>query len=117
MSDHTMPNTAMPATTPGHDILPFAFVAKMVAKPGQEEALAEFLSGAQPLAEAEPGTVLWFALRTDTSTFWIFDAFGSEDDRTAHATGAIVDALAANADRLLAVAPEILPADVLAAKL
>ena len=33
------------------------------------------------------------------------------------ATGAIVDALTENADKLLAQAPEILPADVLASKL
>ncbi|MEM9037639.1 MAG: antibiotic biosynthesis monooxygenase [Actinomycetota bacterium] len=96
--------------------LPYAFVAKMVAKPGQEEALAEFLAGALPLANAEAGTVLWFALRTDESTFWIFDAFASDADRQAHASGAIVDALGQHAERLLAVAPEILPADVLAAK-
>ncbi len=98
------------------DRLPYAFVAKMVAKPGQEAALGDFLSGALALADDEPGTALWFALRTDESTYWIFDAFATEEDRTAHATGAIVEALGQNADRLLAVAPEILPADVMAAK-
>lgn len=97
--------------------LPFAFVAKMVAKPGQETALADFLTSAQALASQEQGTVVWFAVRTDEATFWIFDAFATEADRTAHAQGAIVDALGNNADRLLAVAPEILPADVLASKL
>lgn len=97
--------------------LPLAFVAKMVAKPGQGEALGELLAGALPLANAEEGTVVWFAVRTDVSTFWIFDAFGNEDDRQAHAGGAIVEALGANADRLLAEAPMILPADVLAQKL
>ncbi len=97
--------------------LPYAFVAKMVAKPGQESALAEFLAGALPLANDEAGTIVWFAVQTDESTFWIFDAFPSEADRNAHATGAIVEALGQNADRLLAVAPEILPANVLASKL
>lgn len=96
--------------------LRFAFVAKMVAKTGQEEALGDFLTDALDLANAEPGTVLWFALRTHESTYWIFDAFATEADRNAHATGAIVDALGQNADRLLATAPEILPADVIAAK-
>ena len=96
--------------------LPYAFVAKLVAKPGQGSALAELLEGALALANDEPGTVVWFAIRTDESTFWIFDAFATEDDRNAHASGAIVDALGQNAD-LLAVGPEILPADVLAAKL
>ncbi len=96
--------------------LPYAFGAKMVAKPCQESALADFLAGALSLANDEPGTVVWFAVRTDESTFWIFDAFATEQDRNAHATGAIVDALGENADRLLAVAPEILPAGVLASK-
>ena len=97
--------------------LPYAFVAKMVAKPGQGPALADLLGDALALANDEPGTVVWFAARTDESTFWIFDAFATEDGRNAHATGAIVDALSQNADRLLATAPEILPADVLASKL
>lgn len=96
--------------------LPFAFVAKMVAKPGQESALGEFLASALALANDEAGTIVWFAVRTDADTFWIFDAFATEADRSAHASGAIVQALGQNADRLLAVAPEILPADVLASK-
>ncbi|MEM9467071.1 MAG: antibiotic biosynthesis monooxygenase [Actinomycetota bacterium] len=97
--------------------LPYAFVAKMVAEPGQETALSDLLTGALELANAEPGTAVWFAVRTDASTFWIFDAFATEDDRQAHAGGEIVAALSANASRLLADAPEILPADVLAAKI
>ncbi|QYG92971.1 antibiotic biosynthesis monooxygenase [Iamia sp. SCSIO 61187] len=97
--------------------LPYAFVAKIVAKSDQGDALAELLRGALTLANDEPGTIVWFAVRTDESTFWIFDAFPTQDDRNAHATGAIVDALTENADRLLAQAPEILPADVLASKL
>ncbi len=97
--------------------LPHAFVAKMVAKPGQEEELAEFLTGALVLANEEIGTVVWFAARTDESTFWIFDAFATEADRDAHANGAIVDALGQNAERLLAVAPQIMPAAVLASKI
>lgn len=101
-------------TTP---TLPLGFVAKMVAKDEAAEELAGFLAGALELAKAEPGTVLWFALRSDATTFWIFDAFASTADRDAHAGGAIVDALMANAERLLAEAPEIMPVDVLAEKL
>ncbi len=101
----------MPTTT-----LSLAFVAKMVAKPGLEQEVADFLAGALDLANAEAGTIVWFALRTDESTFWIVDAFPSEGDRQAHITGPIAQALMANADRLLASPPEILPADVLAAK-
>ena len=93
-----------------------AFVAKLVAKPGLEQDVADLLTGAVDLANAEAGTVHWFALRTEPSTFWIVDTFASEDARQAHITGPIAQALTANADRLLAAAPEILPADVLAAK-
>ena len=93
-----------------------AFVAKLVAKPGMGEDVAALLTGALDLANAEAGTIVWFALRTDQSTFWIVDAFPSEEARQAHITGAIAQALMANAERLLAAAPEILPAEVLAAK-
>ncbi|MEP7055071.1 MAG: antibiotic biosynthesis monooxygenase [Actinomycetota bacterium] len=94
-----------------------ALVVKLVAKPGQEDTVAEFLTGALELANAEPGTSVWFALRTDSSTFWIVDAFPGDVERQAHLTGPIATALMQNAEALLAVAPEILPADVLAEKL
>lgn len=78
--------------------------------------MADFLTDALGLANDEAGTFVWFALRTDASTFWIVDAFPNEDSRRAHINGPIAEALMANADRLLATPPEILPADVLAAK-
>lgn len=56
------------------------------------------------------------AVRTDTSTFWIVDAFPGEAERQAHLDGAIAQALMAEADRLLAGPPEINRADVLAIK-
>lgn len=93
-----------------------ALVVKIDAKPDRAEDVATFLAGAQPLAEAEPGTVSWYAARTSATTFWIFDTFGSEDDRQAHLNGPIAAALMANAEELLASPPEILPADVLASK-
>jgi quinol monooxygenase YgiN len=94
---------------------PYAFVARIEAKPDKAEDLAALLAGALPLAEAETGTINWYAARTSPTTFWIFDTFGTEDDRQAHAEGEIVAALQANAE-LLAAPPEILPADLLAAK-
>lgn len=94
---------------------PYAFVARIEAKPDKAEDLAALLAGALPLAEAETGTINWYAARTSPTTFWIFDTFRSEDDRQAHAEGEIVAALQANAE-LLAAPPEILPADLLAAK-
>ena len=93
-----------------------ALVVRMTAKAETRDEVARFLAGAVDLANAEAGTTAWFALRTDDSTFWIVDAFPDEDARQAHITGPIAKALMANADRLLAVPPEILAADVLASK-
>jgi quinol monooxygenase YgiN len=93
-----------------------ALVVKMVAKPETREEVAGFLTGAVDLANAEAGTPVWFALRTDESTFWIVDAFPGPAERQAHLDGPIAAALMENADRLLASPPEILPADVLASK-
>lgn len=95
---------------------PFAFVARIEAKPDRAQDVADLLAGALPLAQAEPGTVARYAARTSPTTFWIFDTFGSEDDRQAHINGEIAAALMANAEELLAGPPEILPADVLAQK-
>ena len=96
--------------------LTVAFVARLVAKADAAEETADLLTGAVKLANDEAGTIVWFALRTDPTTFWIVDAFPSETDRQAHLGGPIAAALMANADRLLAEPPQILPADVLAAK-
>jgi quinol monooxygenase YgiN len=95
---------------------PFAFVARIEAKRDKAEDVAALLTGALPLAQAESGTVAWYAARTSPTTFWIFDTFGSEDARQAHINGEIAAALMAKADELLAGPPEILPADVLASK-
>ncbi len=92
-------------------------LATLVAKPGKEEELASFLASALPLAEAEPDTTAWFAVRIDGATFCIFDAFPGDEGRQAHLEGPIAAALMGKADELLASPPEIKPVDVLAAKL
>ena len=94
-----------------------ALVVRMTARAETRDEVAQFLAGAVDLANAEAGTTVWFALRTDDSTFWIVDAFPGEAERQAHLDGEIAKALLENAERLLTGAPEILPADVLAAKL
>src|ERR1700748_1305505 len=93
-----------------------ALVVKLVAKPDTKDELADFLAGAVELANAEEGTPVWFALRSDDTTFWIVDAFPGEAERQAHLGGEIAKALMANADRLLAEPPELGMAEVLAAK-
>jgi quinol monooxygenase YgiN len=97
-------------------VLSVALIVKMVAKNGMEEEVAGFLTGAVDLANAETGTPVWFALRTDLQTFWIVDAFPGEEQRKAHLDGPIATALLANADRLLSEPPSIHTAEVLASK-
>ena len=92
-------------------------LVRLVAKAGKEKTVAEFLAGALPLAEAEAGTVTWFAIRLSDKEFGIFDAFPDDTGRQAHLNGPIAAALMANAAELLAVPPVIERVDVLAAKL
>jgi quinol monooxygenase YgiN len=94
-----------------------ALLARLVAKPGKEEEVAAFLASALPLAEAEPATIVWFALRLSKSEFGIFDAFPDDAGRKAHLNGPIAAALMAKAGELLASPPKIEPVDLLAVKL
>jgi quinol monooxygenase YgiN len=98
-------------------MLTTALVVKLTARPGFEDELATFLTDAAALAQAEAGTPVWFALRSDVSTFWIVDAFACDADRLAHLNGPIAAALLDQADRLLSTPPEIAVSDVLAGKI
>jgi quinol monooxygenase YgiN len=89
---------------------------ELKAKPGKEDEVAALLASAQTLAAAEPETVAWFAVRFDNDTFAIFDAFNNEAGRDAHLRGQVAAALLAHADDLLATAPQIRKANVLADK-
>jgi quinol monooxygenase YgiN len=86
------------------------------AKPGKEKELEEFLKSAQPLAEREPGTVAWYAVKISPSTFGIFDTFADEAGRDAHINGDIAKALFAKAKDLLAKDPQISKPEILASK-
>ena len=89
-------------------------VVTLEAKPGLEDDLAQFLIEAQELVTQEPGTVAWFAFRTGSRTFGIFDVFPDEAARHAHLTGPVAAALLGRAGDLLAEEPQIVDADVLA---
>lgn len=93
-----------------------ALYAPLEAKPEKAEELQTFLREAQTLAEQEPGTAAWFALRMGPTTFAIFDAFPDEDARQAHLDGEIAKALMERADDLLARPPQIHQLDVIASK-
>jgi quinol monooxygenase YgiN len=92
-------------------------LVRLDAKPGKEAEVTAFISGALSLAQQEPATTTWFALRLGPSTFGIFDTFPDDDGRQAHLTGPIAAALMAKASALLSVPPAIEKVDVLAEKL
>lgn len=94
-----------------------ALLARLEAKPGKEDEVERFLRGALPLAEAEPGTRTWFALRFGPTSFGIYDTFDTEAGRQAHLEGPIAAALMERAGELLASPPQIDRVDLLASKL
>lgn len=94
----------------------FALLVRLKAKEGKELEVANFITGALPLAIDEPDTTTWYAIKIDASTFGIFDTFPHEEGRQAHLSGKIANALMANASELLAEEPTIEKVDILAAK-
>jgi quinol monooxygenase YgiN len=93
-----------------------ALFVRLEAKPGKEQAVADFLAAGLELTNREATTPIWFALKLSPTTFGVFDAFASEDDRQAHLHGSMADALMARAGELLASPPSIEQIEVLAMK-
>lgn len=95
----------------------YALYVPLEAKPGKEQAVADFLRAGLPLVQAEAGTVAWFGVQTGPSSFAIFDAFPDEKGRDAHLNGKVAAALMAKAGELFSTPPQINKLDVLASKL
>ena len=93
-----------------------AIWAQLEAKPGKEQEVEKFLKSAQPLAEKEPGTITWYAIKLGPSRYGIFDTFADESGRNAHLNGEIAKALFAKAQDLFAKPPEIKKPEILASK-
>ncbi len=94
----------------------FGLLVTLEAKPGKENEVDQFLRSALPLVEEEPGTVSWYAIRMNASTFGIFDTFNDEAGRQAHFSGKVAEALFAKAEELFSRAPKIEQLDILAEK-
>jgi len=90
--------------------------AQLEAKLGKEKELEEFLKSAQPLAEREPGTISWYAIKMGPGKYGIFDTFADDNGRNAHLNGEIAKALFAKAKELLAQPPKIDKPEILAVK-
>ena len=93
-----------------------ALLVRLEAKPGKEDAVADFLRGGLAIVEQEPATITWYALRLGPSTFGIFDTFPDDAGRQAHLAGRVAAALMAQAPELLAQPPAIEKVDLLAVK-
>lgn len=97
-------------------MIKFGLLATVEAKPGKEKEVEDFLKSALPLAQAEPGTLTWYAFKLNSNTFGIFDTFESEEGRQAHLNGPIAKALMEKASELLSKDPVIEQMDILASK-
>ncbi len=94
-----------------------ALYVQLEAKPGKEQEVAAFLSGARPMVEEEPDTTAWFAIKMGPRMFGIFDAFNHERGRDAHLQGKVAKQLMAKAPQLFVHEPEIQRVDIIADKL
>ena len=93
-----------------------ALFVRLEAKPGKEQAVADFLTAGLEMTNREATTPIWFALKLSPTTFGVFDAFASEDDRQAHLAGDMANSLMARVEEMLASPPSVEPIDVLAMK-
>ena len=95
-----------------------AILASLKARPGKEAEVEAFLKSAQPLIAQEVGTTAWYAIKTGSATFAIFDTFVDEEGRSAHVSGAVAKALFEKAEELFATPPQIETemAEILASK-
>ncbi len=96
----------------------FALYVPLEAKPGKEQAVADFLKSALPLVNDEPGTISWYAIQEGSSSFAIFDTFNDEAGRDAHLNGKVASALMEKikAGDMFANTPEIHKLGVIADK-
>ena len=85
------------------------------AQQGHELKVEQFLRDAEPLVQAEPGTVAWFALQFENGEYGIFDVFPDNGARFAHLTGHVPRELTRHALSLLGGLPDIDMLQVLAA--
>jgi quinol monooxygenase YgiN len=99
------------------DSVQSALFVRLEAKHGKETQVERFLRDGLALAQQEPQTTVWFALRLGPSTFGIFDAFPNEQGRQAHLAGRVAAALMEKAPDLFSQPPSIEKVEVIASKL
>lgn len=105
---HKLPQA--PVTTADTKALMLTFKPKS----GHEDQVRQFLRGAQPWVEEEPGTTAWFAIQLNDGKCGIFDSFPDNGDTLKHLTGRVAQELAKHALSLLGGLPDPELLDVLA---
>ena len=96
----------------------FDLLVELKAKSGMESEIEAFLEKEAALVRGEPGTLSWHAAKVEgePGVYRIFDTFNDEAARETHLNGEAGQELAANAERLLSVAPKIYRLQVVAEK-
>ena len=89
---------------------------RLEAKPGKEQAVADFLAAGVEMTNQEAGTPIWFALKLSPTTFGVFDAFTSEGNRQAHLAGNMAKSLMSRVEEMLAKPPSVEFLDILGMK-
>ena len=74
-------------------MIKLALFARFEAKPGKEKDVEAFLQKGLELANQEPTTMLWCALKLSPRVYGVFDAFADESGRQKHLNGPIAEAL------------------------
>ena len=97
-------------------MIKLALFARLEAKPGKEAEVENFLKAALAMANDEPATPIWFALKLAPRTFGVFDAFHDEAGRQGHLSGPIAQALMAQAADLFSQPPASEAIEVLGLK-
>jgi quinol monooxygenase YgiN len=110
-----LPSSADPAVT--LTTVTKGLLLLLPPKAGHEAAVADFLRGALPLVEDEPGTTAWFAIQVEDGRYGIFDVFPDSGARFAHLAGRVPRELAVKATALLGGMPDLDMLNVLAYKL
>jgi quinol monooxygenase YgiN len=92
-------------------------LVRLEVKPGKESEVEDILRESLLMAQEEPLTITWFAIRLGPSTFGIFDAFSNEAGRQEHLSGKIADVIKEKTSELFSQPPIIEKFDIIAAKL
>ena len=101
---------------PEDNMQKYALYGRLKVKAGKEAELEAFLKQGAVMAQDEPGTIRWFAIKEDDGAYSISIRSTMRRAGMAHLNGEIAKALMANAETLLSEPPQIHKIEILAEK-